>query len=114
MTENMKKFLEVLSSDKEKLEKVKAMQMKEEIIAFAKESDVTLTPEDFVNEDGAELSEDELSAVAGGGGFCLLIGATDRGCGCLFYGTSFDDSVCIVLGVDGSTDCGSSSQAGYF
>lgn len=114
MTENMKKLLEALSANEELREKVNTAKTKEEVIELAKELDVPLTEKDFASADGEELTEEELSAVAGGGGFCLIVGFTDQGCGCVIYGDSFDESVCIVIGTGGSSYCGSSADAGYF
>ena len=73
MTDNMKKFIEFLSSqDEETSEKASKME-EDELIAFAAENGITVTPEDFAEakkeaEAAAEgeISDDELSAVAGG------------------------------------------------
>lgn len=70
MTENMKKFLELVS--KEELAKKLNGANKEEIIAMAKELGVELAEGDFVQ--SAELSDDELDAVAGGGKCACFLG----------------------------------------
>lgn len=95
MTENRKKFFEALSANEEMQEKAKRSQTKEEIVELARELGITLTAADFVNEEGQELSEEELAAVAGGlADHCLIIGVTEtEGC------------VCAMVGVGGSTFC---------
>ena len=100
MSENMKKFLELVSKDEEMkkrmmdfndMETAKAIQAG---IDFAKELGIELTEADFVKEKaGGELNDDELDAVAGGGG-----------CGCAFGGggdgtDNFgDDYTCACVG----------------
>ena len=91
MTENMKKFLEEMSKNKELKEKVKT-QGKEEIIALAKELGVILTEADFEAPEG-ELSEKELAGVSGGGE-----------CWCVVGGGGTEDSngnvcACVALGM---------------
>ena len=73
MTENMKKFLEVVSKDEALAAKVGTMK-KEELPALAKALGIELTEADFEAPAG-ELNEDELDTVAGGGV-----------CGCVAYG----------------------------
>ena len=69
MTENMKKYQELISSDEEAQKKLNEQaaesiqEAKRNIIADAAEKGITLTEEDFA--DTGELSEDELNAVAG-------------------------------------------------
>ena len=65
MTENIKKLLEIISSDEEAVKTMNALPTMEDVIAFAKEKGVTLTEADFQKPEG-ELNEDELEAVAGG------------------------------------------------
>ena len=100
MSENMKKFLELVSKDENlkkkalafnNMETAKAIQA---VIAFAKELGIELTEADFdKKESDGELSDDELDAVAGGGG-----------CGCAFGGggdgtDNFgDDYTCACVG----------------
>ena len=100
MSENMKKFLELVSKDENlkkkalafnNMETAKAIQA---VIAFAKELGIELTEADFAKkESDGELSDDELDAVAGGGG-----------CGCAFGGggdgtDNFgDDYTCACVG----------------
>lgn len=64
MTENLKKFLEALSSNEELGQKASAASQ-EELLAMAKELGIELTEDDFKQE-SKELSDDELDAVAGG------------------------------------------------
>ena len=65
MTENMKKFLEAVSQEKEFTEKLTKAETVEAVIALAKEKGFTLTAEDLKPQAG-ELNDDELDAVAGG------------------------------------------------
>ena len=104
MTDNMKKFIEFLSSqDEETSEKASKMEQ-DELIAFAAENGITVTPEDFAEakkeaEAAAEgeLSDDELSAVAGGGVCaCVAGGGGEEGpgrdgvCACVAFGQGLD------------------------
>ena len=91
MTENMKKLLEAVSKNKDLLEKVKT-QGKDEIVALAQELGITLTEADFEAPEG-ELSEKELSGVAGGGE-----------CWCVVGGGGTEDShghvcACVAVGI---------------
>ena len=96
MTENMKKFLEAVSTNEEMQKKLTNVTEKEEIIARAAELGIELTAADL--EQKQELSDDELDAVAGGSGACACMAAgggggreNDRsakkyGCACVAYG----------------------------
>lgn len=91
MTENMKKFLELVSQSEELCARVNAAD-KEALIAMAKELGVELTEEDFTQPSG-ELDDDELDAVAGGGVCACVVGgggtadnAKERTCVCVFTG----------------------------
>lgn len=64
MTDNMKKFLELISDSEELSAKLNIATM-EEAIAIAKEQGITLTDADFVLPSG-EVSDDELDGVSGG------------------------------------------------
>lgn len=76
MTENMKKFLEKVSSNNELAKRVDRMS-KEEVIRAARELGIVLADKDFAEqEDQGALSDDELNCVAGG----------DK-CGCVGLGT---------------------------
>lgn len=63
MTENMKKLLEVASSNEEFRNKLVSLS-REDVIALAKEQGIALTDADF--ESHSEISDDELTNVAGG------------------------------------------------
>ncbi|MBQ7594030.1 MAG: Nif11 family protein [Synergistaceae bacterium] len=76
MTENVKKFLEFVSQNEAAKKELEAGRVNlkgdenasiEAFIKFADKYGFTLTYEDLKPEEG-ELSEDELKAVAGGGG----------------------------------------------
>ena len=130
MTENMKKFLDFVSRNPDVLEKAKALQAEGEeavkavTMTFAKEHGFTLTEADFAPPEG-ELSEQELQAIAGGGGkgpntggcYCMLAGGgggtqTDDdiyGCACVGYGQggdgAIDDFTCWCTGYgEGNVD----------
>ena len=76
MTDNMKKFLEAVSRNKESIEKLKKAETPEAVIALAAENGFTLTAEDLKPEPTTgEVSDDELNAVAGG-----------KDCGCFLGG----------------------------
>lgn len=100
MTENMKKFLEVLSAHGELKERANSAKTKEEVMELAKELGLTLTEADFMNADGKEMTEEELAAFTGGGGLCLVIGVDSTGCGCFIMGMSDDilGFTCFGLG----------------
>ena len=82
MTENMKKFLELMSTkDKEIKEKAAKME-KDELIAFAADHGLTLTGVDFEKPDSeGEISLDEAEAVAGGGECYCVAGGGGTGGG---------------------------------
>ena len=78
-------------------------QMQEKMIEILKEYGVSLTAEDFKAPEG-ELSDDELNAVAGGGG-----------CGCPVVGGGGGDDltcVCIAGGTGYVRGCGGFSLEG--
>ena len=78
-------------------------QMQEKMIEILKEYGVSLTVEDFKAPEG-ELSDDELNAVAGGGG-----------CGCAAIGGGGGDDltcVCIAGGTGYVRGCGGFSLEG--
>ena len=113
MTENMKKFLEVVSNNEELKQKLTNVP-KEDVIALAKEVGFELTEADFVKND--ELSDDELDAVVGGALKCVCPlagggGGTDYiddktfGCACVLYGQGGDgrakdfNCACVMGGI---------------
>ena len=123
MSDNMKKFLELVSKDealKKKLQTLNDMEPEKAIqagIALAKELGIELSEADFANEksDG-ELNDDELDAVAGGDCGCAFGGGgsgTDNygkeyTCGCVAYGEgghrTFKDYNCLCPFVGAGTD----------
>ena len=93
MTENLKKFLEEVSKEKDLLKKIQSRE-KEEIIVLARELGIDLTDADFEAPEG-ELSEKELTGVSGGGECVCVVGGG---------GTESDDGAeevcaCVALGV---------------
>lgn len=93
MTENLKRFLELLSKDPQLT--ARASDAKgEELLAIAQELGTPLTLEDFgkLSEPGQELSDDELDAVVGGGRCTCAVGgggkkdAQNKVCACVVYG----------------------------
>ncbi len=73
MTERMKQFFEAAVKNEKALEVLKSLkelslaEQREQITALAAEMGVTLTEDDFRQADGAELTDEELEKVAGGG-----------------------------------------------
>ena len=126
MSENMKKFLEMVSKDENLKQKAMAyndMETDKAIqagIALAKELGIELTEADFVKKESSnELNDDELDAVAGGGGCgCAAAGGgggtnpqgETYGCACVMYGqggNGNDDSfncLCILGGAGGDEE----------
>ena len=113
MTDNMKKFLELAMSDAELTAQLNGMA-KEAIIAAAQQRGIALTEADFAADTRAELSEDELDEVAGGGKCACVLGgggkADDNGkkCSCVLDGSGeFKDSRiyrCMCIGAGGGVD----------
>lgn len=119
MTDNMKKWLELVSANKELQEKLTELskkdleQQKKGLFALAKENGITLTDEDLERPQSEELSDDELDAVAGGGGCGCPFGGGGKGedpkthweygCGCIIGGQGMDNfggiyCVCVFVG----------------
>lgn len=113
MTENMKRFVERVSVSNELAEKISSMT-KDELIALAKELDIVLTEADFA-QPAAELSDDELDDVAGGGICACVLGGggtadeshtshtSDAVCACVIGGSGtnkggYTRCVCVVSG----------------
>ena len=106
MTENMKKYLELLSKDEEaqkKLNEQKSTAIEEatkKIIADAAERGITLTEEDFAEDaETGELSEDELEAVAGSkfcycafGGGGTATHRSEKTCACAVFGFGMSET----------------------
>ena len=116
MSENLKKFLDMIANDKDLEAKALACnELGEEkgklaMLELAKECGIELTPADLAKEEkpvSRELDDDELDAVAGGAatgdeyGFCYCIAAgggggedsddgNTFGCACVAYGQGGD------------------------
>lgn len=93
MSEELKKFLEMLSEDVSLREKAAKADTAEEFIELAREAGFDLKQEDISPKE--ELDEEELDAVSGGR-FCFLIGEghdTQKGkyCFCIIEGSGGDD-----------------------
>jgi len=98
MTENLKKFLEEVSKDRELTERIGKEENSEVIIDIAKGMGIELTLADF--EENREISDDELDAVAGGGDVscaCAMGGGgtkdnNDKTCACVLAGAGYSHS----------------------
>lgn len=94
MTENMKKFLELVSKDEEFIAKIREAGQ-DALIAIAKELGFELTEEDLV-QSAEELDDQELDVVAGGGTCACVLGGggtqegNDRVCACILHGEGAD------------------------
>jgi predicted ribosomally synthesized peptide with nif11-like leader len=118
MTDNLKDFLKKANSDKELLEKLKAIgddtdkaSVINKFIEIAGEEGITLTAADFEEQEG-ELEEEELFAVAGGFKKCKCYvgggGSADadgKTCACVSYGygdskeeSKYHRCECILMG----------------
>lgn len=117
MNENMKKFLELVSKDKDAVTKLNSLD-KDGVISMAKEYGITLTLDDFQAPEG-EVSEAELDTVAGGiSCFCVLGGG-----GTGSSSTGSKTCACVGAGVgltkDGEGRCvcaaaGSGSEESFY
>ena len=106
MTENLKKLLEEAEKNGELKEKLKALTDKstavEKAVEIAKEYGISLTADDFEEPKEGEISDDEVTAAAGGDcafiGFgdphgesktcvCVIVGAAKK-CGCFAMGSN--------------------------
>ncbi len=113
MSENLKKFLELVSKDENLKQKTLAFNDMEPAdaisagIALAKELGIELSEADFAKEEsGGELSDDELDAVAGGGDCACVAGGggtvyddDEHFCPCIVYGQGSTICFCAVIGV---------------
>ena len=110
MTDNMKKFLEAASQDREYLDKLNKAESLEAVTALAAEKGFILTEEDLKKPETAEgaVDDDELDTVAGGD-FCACVGGgygdetgnTYKECYCPIYGegcTSSGQRRCYCIG----------------
>ncbi|MBR4081663.1 MAG: Nif11-like leader peptide family natural product precursor [Clostridia bacterium] len=96
MSENLKKFLELISENRELAEQISAEKDPQAIIAKAAELGVELTEADLAKP-AEELSDDELATVAGGGDVscaCAMGGGgtkdgNDKTCACVLAGAGY-------------------------
>ena len=111
MTENLKKFLELVSKNDELAAKCGSMSQAE-LIGMAKEMGIALTEADFAKPVAEELSDDELDTVAGGERIncsCMMGGggsgdSNDKTCACVAVGLGYrkdgrDRCVCPLYGI---------------
>lgn len=97
MTENLKKFLEMVSKD-ETLSAMVGTMGKKELLALAKELGLELTEADLATLAVQELDDDDLDTVAGGSNVscaCAMGGGgtkdvNDRTCACVAAGIGYD------------------------
>lgn len=115
MTENFKKLLE-LATDNCELQDKLSKASKKELTQFASENGITLTDADFEALSG-ELSEDELTAVAGGKNcYCAMGGGGtasegEKTCACVAGGAGLMQEdwggatrcACVLTGVGDRT-----------
>ena len=112
MTENFKKWMETVSGNKSLQERLMALkekspeQQKSAVIALAKANGITLTAEDFASAKSEELSDDELDAVAGGGGGTNPQTGEVYKCGCFTMGGGGEpgSAYCVCPMIGGGTD----------
>ncbi|MBQ7670291.1 MAG: Nif11-like leader peptide family natural product precursor [Clostridia bacterium] len=115
MTENMKKFLEEASRDKEFTEKLNKADTLDAVVALAAEKGFTLTEEDLKGGSAeGEFSGKELDAVAGGvgGQTCVCVlgggglgGGDDDKCVCVFGGGGTGTEHIGYFHITGSVRC---------
>ena len=102
MTEKAKKLLEILSGDKEFLDKVTKAESIEAVLALTKEKGLDLTEDDIreTTNAAAAMDQDELTAVSGGKKcYCFTGGggtpSDDKQgqnvCACVIYGAGDTD-----------------------
>ena len=108
MTENMKKFLAVVSEKEELREKIGKMD-KDALIALAKTLNIPLTDADF-EQPVRELSDNELDLVTGAGDcFCAIGGGGTKKGECQDR-DGLETCACVVAGFgyygDGTIRCG--------
>ncbi len=108
----MKIFLKLAADDAELTARLNDMD-KDAIIAAAQQRGIALTEADFAADKSAELSEDELNEVAGGGKrACVMGGGGKEGENCkpcarwLGGNSDFSDGVgrCSCSGAGGGAD----------
>ena len=98
MNENLIKFFEAVSKDEALSEKISSEKDVNVLIALAKDMGIELTADDFKKP--AELSDDDLDSVAGGGDVscaCAMGGggtkdSNDKTCACVLAGAGYSTS----------------------
>lgn len=101
MNENIRKFLELASSNEEFKNKLNSAT-KESIIALAREQGIELTDADFGPT--SEVSDDELNTVAGGNACACVLGGGGTG--------SAGQKTCACVGVGFGKTAGGKSRCG--
>ena len=102
MSENMKKFMELVSQNSELVAKINVAD-KNTLIAIAKELGIDLTEADLAQQ-AIELSDDELDAVAGGNICACAMGGGG--------GAGGKDAVCVCVIGGGGESKGGSARCG--
>ena len=118
MTENMKKFMELLSTDQEFGAKASTAD-KDALIVIAKENGIELTESDLAAPSG-EISDDELEAVVGGGDCYCALGGGGTKEGAHGYAEQYwgglDVCACVLAGFgyygNGKERCGCAFAGG--
>lgn len=106
MTENIRKLLELASSNEELKNKLSNAD-KDTLISIAKENGIVLIDADFEQTD--EIADDELNTVVGGKScYCFSGGGgtgegDDKTCACVFGGVGKDYEgkkrcMCVMMG----------------
>ena len=97
MTDNMRKFMESLSADKEFADKVRNAGTGEMVIELAKEKGFNLTDDDFKQESGP-ISDEEVEAVTGGSA-CICVGGGGGEASADRMGQNYDEvCACVAIG----------------
>lgn len=73
MTDNIKRLLEKISADSALTERASGMD-RDALIALARDLGIELSDTDFDTETNADMSDDELELVAGGGACACAVG----------------------------------------
>lgn len=102
MTENMRRFMEVISADTELKDRATRAGTKEELAQIAKEAGIALDEGDFTEQtQDSELTEEDLEKVVGGVNCCTCIlggdGSDEEPCECTLLGTGNEDKSCTCF-----------------
>lgn len=118
MSENLQKFLEIVSENEELRDKLNAVTQKSAVIEIAKEAGYELTEDDF-GPSVSEVSDEELDDVVGGskGKVCACMvggggkaGSGGKTCACVAYGQGDHQDgrircLCSFAGTGQHPDC---------